>query len=308
MAHRFRFGLMADDVTTREDLLETARRAEAGGFSVLLMRDHFVEPPFGHQLGPVAALATVAAATRTLRIGTLVACNDYRHPVLLAQEAATLDVLSEGRFELGLGAGFNEEEYARAGLPFDPPGVRVGRLAESVRVIKGLFGGEPYTLDGEHYTIRGLTGFPRPAQRPRPPIQVAGAGPRLLGIAAREADIVGLLGDDDPARRTPEAIAAKVARVRAAAPDPDRLELSTFMTLAVTRDRDAAAERLARANDWPGVPPAEVRAMPASFVGEPDEIAELMHARRAAYGISYYVIPRADLDAAAPIVARMTGA
>ncbi|HEY3682208.1 MAG TPA: TIGR03621 family F420-dependent LLM class oxidoreductase [Streptosporangiaceae bacterium] len=305
-AHPFRFALMADEVTSRTALLETAREAEASGFSALLMRDHFTGPPYGSQFGPVAALATVAAATRDLRIGTLVACNDYRHPVLLAQEAATLDVLSEGRFELGLGAGFNAEEYAAAGLPFDPPGVRVGRLEEAVRIIKGLFAGEPYALDGRHYTIGGLSGFPVPARRP--PIQVAGAGPRLLGIAAREADIAGLLGDDDPAGRAPGAIAAKTARILAAAPDPDALEISMFMTLAVTRDRDAAAERVAAANGWTGVGPAEVRAMPASFIGEVAELEELLHERRAAYGVTYYVVPRRDLAAAAPLVARMTGA
>lgn len=304
---RFRFGLMAEDVQTRDQLLETARAAEAAGYSTLLMRDHFIEPPFGHQLGPIGSLATVAAATTTLRIGTLVACNDYRHPVQLAQEAATLDVLSEGRFELGLGAGFNQEEYEAAGVRFDTPGTRITRLEESLQVVKALFGDGPATFEGRYYSIAGLDGFPKPVQRPHPPIHVAGSRPRLLGVAAREADIIGLQGSDEPAQRLPGAVAARVARVREAAPDPDRLELSTFMTLVPARDRVAAAEDLARAHRWTGVTPEEVLSMPASFIGEAPQLEELLHARRDELGLSYYIVPRGSLDRAAPLVARMTG-
>jgi probable F420-dependent oxidoreductase len=304
---RFRFGIMAERVHTHRDLLETAQAAEAAGYSTLLLRDHFIEPPFGHQLGPIAALATVAAATTTLRIGTLVNCNDYRHPVLLAQEAATLDVVSEGRFELGLGAGFHEQEYASAGIAFDRPGVRVSRLEEALRVVKGLFGDEPCTFLGRHYTVRGLDGFPKPVQRPHPPIHVAGAGPRLLGIAARHADIIGLQGMGAAVERLPDAIDGRLARVRDAAPDAGRLELSTFMTLVVARDRRRAAEDVIRENGWDGVGSDEVLEMPATFIGELGQIEEDLRARRDRYGFSYYVIPRPLMDAAAPIVARMAG-
>lgn len=304
---RFRFGLMAEGVHTRRDLLEIARAAEADGYSTLLIRDHFIEPPFGHQLGPVGALATVAAVTTTLRIGTMVNCNDYRHPVLLAQEAATLDVLSEGRFELGLGAGFNEQEYASAGIAFDPPGLRVSRLEESLRVLKGLFGDDPCTFDGRHYTIRHMDGFPKPVQRPNPPILVAGSRPRLLGIAARHADVVALQGRDDAAERLPEAIERRLARVAQAARDARCLELSTFMTLAVTRDRLTAAEDIARRARWDGVTTEQVLEMPATFIGDEGQIEEDLHARRERYGFSYYVIPRPSMDAARPIVTKMTG-
>src|SRR5215510_6877340 len=126
-SHRFRFGLLGENVRSATELMETARRAEGAGFATFLLRDHFIEEPFGHQLAPLTALATAAASTTTLRLGSLALCNEYRHPVLLAKEAATLDLLSGGRFELGLGAGFSQPEYEAAGLPFDPPGVRVDR-------------------------------------------------------------------------------------------------------------------------------------------------------------------------------------
>ena len=128
----FRFGLLGESVHSAVDLMETARRAEGAGFATFLLRDHFIAEPFGHQLAPLTALATVAAATRRLRVGSLVLCNDYRHPVLLAKEVTTLDLLSDGRFELGLGAGFSRPEYEAAGLLYDPPGVRVDRLAEAL--------------------------------------------------------------------------------------------------------------------------------------------------------------------------------
>ena len=150
MAHRhpFRFGVLAEHVQTRDALIGTARSAEEMGYATFLIRDHFLEEPFGHQLAPLAALATVAAVTERLRIGTLVIANDYRPPVLLAKEAATLDLLSGGRFELGLGTGFLRAEYEQAGIPFDPPGVRVDRFAESLTVLKGLFAAAPSPSPG----------------------------------------------------------------------------------------------------------------------------------------------------------------
>src|SRR5919109_2712317 len=162
----FRFGVIGEAITSREGLLGEARRAEDLGYATLLLRDHFVPEPFGVQLAPMVALSAAAGATRTLRVGSLVLDNDYRHPVMLAKEAATLDLLSEGRFELGIGAGWSRAEYRRAGLPFDEPAVRVGRLEEALQVLKGLLAGHPLTFEGEHYTIDGIAGFPVPVQRP----------------------------------------------------------------------------------------------------------------------------------------------
>src|SRR6267143_4238634 len=151
--HRFRFGLLGENVRSAPELIETARRAEAAGFATFLLRDHFIQEPFGHQLAPLAALATVAAATERLRVGSLVLCNDYRHPVLLAKEVATLDLLSAGRFELGLGAGRPDAaaENRMLGLPFDAGSVRVARLAESLGILKSLLAGQPVSTGGTHY-------------------------------------------------------------------------------------------------------------------------------------------------------------
>ena len=314
--HRFRFGLMADLVTTGEQLVGTARRAEDLGFSSLLTRDHVVEEQFGNQLGPIAALATVAAVTTSLRIGSLVFCNDYRHPVMLAKEAATLDLLSAGRLELGLGAGFARDEYASAGIPFDPPGVRVSRLEESIRLLKALFADGPTTHAGTHYRVTGLDSHPKPVQQPHPPIMVAGNGRRLLSIAARHADIVSLMpvstgtgaAVDDPHGRAPEVVEEQVGRVREVAGDRlDDLELSTFMAVRVTDDPRRAAESLTRDRGWSSIPPERVLEMPTVFLGTTERIVETLHERRERFGFSYYILPTAAMEAAARIVARAAG-
>jgi probable F420-dependent oxidoreductase len=307
---------MAESVRTRADLIETARAAETAGFDVLLVRDHWLEEPFGHQLAPLTALAVAAEATSRLRIGTMVIANDYRHPVVLAKEAATLDLLSGGRFELGLGAGFHRAEYEAAGMTFDPPGVRVERLEEAVPLLKRLFTGESATFDGTHYRVRELELFPRSVQRPHPPILIAGAGRRMLALAGREADIIGLqtvstgegkLGTE-PTERLAESVERKLGWLREAAGSRfDQIELSFFPSFLFTEDRMAAAERYAAARGWYGLPPEQVLAMPALFVGTPDEIAADMVARRARYGVSYFVVSDQDLDLVAPLVARLAG-
>lgn len=316
VTHPFRFGLLVETAHTCEALLETAREAEGGGWSTLLIRDHFVEAPFGHQLGPLTALAWVAGVTTTLRLGTLVLDHDYRHPVVLAKEAATIDVLSGGRFELGLGAGWARPEYEQAGIPFDPAGVRVARFHEALAVLRGLFADGPLTFSGAHYAIRGLDGFPKPAQRPRPPILVGAGGRRMLSIAAREADIIGILTAsivdgvivDDPAPRRAEAIAQKVEWIRAAAGARIRdIELSVACSIVPDEDRARAAERLRIACGWRDLTVDDVLEMPGLFIGGVDEIADQMHERRERYGISYFVLPDRSLRAAAPIVARLAG-
>ena len=163
------------------------------GSSTLLVRDHFVAEPFGHQFAPMVTLAVVAEATRNLRLGTLVIDNDYRHPAVLAKEAATLDLLSGGRFELGLGAGWARDDYAQTGIPFDPAGVRIDRLCEALQVLKApLRDADPATFAGNHYRWQ-QNALPKPTQRPHPPILIGTGGRRMLQIAAREADIVGIM-------------------------------------------------------------------------------------------------------------------
>src|SRR5262245_20770252 len=181
----FRFGVTGISARSRKEWVEKAKKAEALGFTTLLMWDHFDD-----HLAPLPALLAAADATTSLRLAPSVLSNDYRHPVLLAREAATIDLLTDGRFELGIGAGWNRDEYQRAGLPFEAPAVRVSRLEESVQILKGLSVAAPLTFHGQHYTISGLRGHPRPVQQPHQPIMIGGARRRLLTLAAREADIV----------------------------------------------------------------------------------------------------------------------
>lgn len=245
-ARPFRFGVIAENVRSPAALLDTARKAENLGYATFLLRDHFIEEPFGHQLAPIAVLATVAATTTTLRVGSLVFANDYRHPVILAKEIATLDVLSNGRVELGLGAGFSRAEYEHAGLPFDRPGVRVERFEEAIRVLKGLFAADPLTFAGRHYSLTRYDGFPKPVQQPQPPLLVGAGGKRMLSIAAREADIIGFqmtsaadgVLRNDPSIRLASAVAQRIEQVREAAGDRfDRIELSMIATMIIDERR-----------------------------------------------------------------------
>jgi probable F420-dependent oxidoreductase len=312
----FRFGVIGEAIASREGLLGEARRAEDLGYATLLLRDHFVPEPFGVQLAPMVALSAAAGATRTLRVGSLVLDNDYRHPVMLAKEAATLDLLSGGRFELGIGAGWSREEYRRAGLPFDEPAVRVGRLEEALQVLKGLLAGQPFSFEGEHYVIDGIAGFPVPVQRPHPPILVGAGSRRMLGIAGREADIVGILPRALPegtistalSERSPEAVARKVAWVReAAAGRPRPVELSLVLATALDRDHRNAAERFAVDHGWGAAAAELVLEMPSVAVGPAERVADELQARRERYGFSYLVVSDGDMEAFAPVVERLAG-
>ena len=318
MAHArpFRFGVFGETARSREALLDTARRAEESGYSTFLIRDHFIEEPFGHQLAPLTALSAVAGATNRLRVGSLVLSNDYRHPVMLAKEIATLDVLSSGRVELGLGAGFSKAEYESAGIPFDPPGVRVDRLEEAIQVLKGLFADGPLTFAGQHYSVTHLAGFPKPVQRPHPPILIGAAGKRMLSIAAREADIIGFqtvsttngVMSNDPNVRLAPAVAQKVEQVRQIAGDRfGGIELSMVATVVIADRRRQAALQFARDRGWDASSADQVLETPSIFIGSVDQIVEEMHARRDRYGFSYYVVFDQAIEKVAPIVARLAG-
>jgi len=313
---RFRFGVVGEGIRSGEQLAAEARRAEALGYATLLLRDHFVPEPFGDQLAPTVALMAAAGVTRTLRLGTMVLDNDYRHPVLLAKEAATLDLLSGGRFELGVGAGWLRDEYERAGMRFDAPGVRVARLEESLQVLKGLLAGSAFTFAGVHYTVAGLESFPRPVQRPHPPILVGAGSRRMLGIAGREADIVGILPralpngtiSEDLSERSPETIDRKLDWVRQAAGGRfGELELSMMVSVIVADDHRKAAAQLAAERGWGTAASERVLEMPSVFVGGVDRIVELMQARRDRYGFSYYVVSDEDMEALGPVVDRLAG-
>src|SRR5215217_5316012 len=251
--HPFRYGIINEQMTSRQAWLDRARRAEELGYATFLIRDHFVPDYFGDQFAPFTALMAAAAATTTLRVGTLVIDNVYRHPGVLAKETATLDLLSDGRFELGLGAGWLKAEYGAAGMPFDPAGTRIDRLEEAIGILKGLFTDGPVTFSGKHYTITGLEGYPKPSQRPHPPIMIGGAGKRVLALAAREANIVHFLPStiatgtlpDNPRDRLSATLEERIAWVREKSGSRfDAIELGPSTTIVIAVDRRAATERL----------------------------------------------------------------
>src|SRR6185437_822137 len=250
---RFRFGVACSKGRSRKEFTALAQKAEALGYSTLFVPDHFVE----HDLAPTIALAHAAAVTEQLRVGTFVLGNDYKHPVVCAREMATLDLLSDGRLELGIGAGWMTADYEKAGIPLDRPGVRIARLAEAITVMKGLFAPGPFTFDGEYYRVTELDGMPKPVQQPVP-FFVGGGAPKILALAAREAQIVGInanlrSGDgsspDAAKSLTPEATDQKVGWVRDAAGDHfDDLELQSLVGFVhVTDDAKGVLEGIANA-------------------------------------------------------------
>jgi len=311
MAHprKFRFGVQVSTATSGDEWAALARKAEDLGFSTLFMPDHF-----GDQLAPVPALMAAADATTTLNVGALVFDNDYKHPVVLAKEMATIDILSGGRLELGIGAGWMATDYEQSGIPHDRPGVRVDRMVEGIAVMKGLFADGAFDYQGEHYTITGMDGLPKPLTKPHPPILIGGGGKRVLGIAAREADIVGInpnmhAGEVGPAAAA-DAVAAsadkKIAWVKEAAGDRfDDLELNclTFMTV-ITDDRDDFSAKVAPIFD---IPVDEVGDVPHAFIGTVDQISHDLEVRRDRWGFSYFVVQADAIDDFAPVVAKMTG-
>ncbi len=316
MTRPIRFGVIADVARTKEELISLARRVEWIGFSTLLLRDHVIAHPFGHQLGPLVAMATAALSTTRLRIGTLVISNDFRPLVQLAKEVATLDLISDGRIELGLGAGFLKAEYEPLGIPFDPPGVRVARLEEAVRLLKKLFAGGEVTHHGRFFELEGFDGFPMSVQRPHPPILIAGSGDRMLGIAAREADIVGIQtvvttsGDleMDPANWLAATVQRKVDLIRDAAGDRfDDVELNTTVSIDITGDRDAGARKVIVERGWRSVSVADVLEMPALLIGTPREIVDQVRQRRDRYGLSYLVVSEKNVGLVEPIVRELSG-
>lgn len=314
--HPFRFGVINEAMLPSNEWVAQAQRIETLGYATFLIRDHFVPDFFGDQYAPVAALATVASVTSRLRIGTLVLDNDYRHPVLLAKEAATLDVLSGGRLELGMGAGWLRSEYERAGILFDTAGTRIDRLAESLQAIKRLFGEGTASFAGAHYRIENLEGVPRPVQQPHPPILVGGGKRRMLRLAGREADIVSLLTTsvasgtvvDDPRERLADAVDRKIGWVRDGAGSRfDDIELSLIPTVMFTDNRCETGAELIRQRKWQGITVEQVLEMPSILIGSTDQIIDAIERRRQQFGISYYVVSDGIKETFAPIVARMAG-
>jgi probable F420-dependent oxidoreductase len=305
MTRAFRFGVSIWAAGSRDEWRDKARRAEAAGFDTMLVADHLADGMFP----PLTALASAAEGTDRLRFGTLVVNNDFRHPVLLAREAATIDLLTDGRFELGLGAGHMKHEYDEAGLRFDPPAVRVARMTESAELIRRLLAGEQVTHDGTHYQVRGHRCFPLPRQQPVP-LLIGGNGRRVLEAAGRLADIVGFTGfsqvegqrNVNPTHFTDAGLAEQVAWVLTAAGDRfDQLELNTLVQgITVTSDRRAAAEQVQPL--VPALSVDDILSSPYSLIGTVDEIVEDLRERRDRLGISYLTVFEKDFDAMAQII------
>jgi len=302
---------MCSHAASANDFREKARQAEALGYSTLFVPDHFVD----HPLAPMPAMATAAAVTGALRVGSLVLGNDYKHPVVLAREAATLDLLSDGRLELGLGAGWMTADYEKAGLQLDRPGVRIDRLEESVAIVKGLMADGPFTFHGKHYTVTDLDGQPKPVQQPHPPFIIGGGAPKILTLAAREADIVGInanlrgcvaISEDAARSMTGAATDEKIARLRAAAGARfEELEIQSFVGFTnFTDDRRSLAEMMAGAF---GVSPDEALETPVVLAGTLEQMIDDLLARRERWHMSYVVVGVDVMEQFAPAVAKLAG-
>ncbi len=304
--HAFRFGVMGGGAASRQEWLDEVAAAESFGYSTVFVSDHFTD-----KLAPLPALV-LAAEHSDLRVGTLVLANDFRHPAVLAKEAATVDLLSEGRLELGLGTGWERGDYEKSGIDHDEPKAQVDRLVEAIAVLEGLWSSGVTDFDGEHYSVH-MDGRPKPHSG-RPTLLIGGGGRRMLGIAGRHADIVGISAEAITERADlSEAIVAagalldeKIEWIRRGAQDRfDDLELNILLFgVEVTADRERGASDLAET--WGGTA-GEILASPHFLVGTTEEIMADLIDRRSRWGISYPVVPAAAAESMAPVVQSLSG-
>ena len=307
--HPFRFGVYAG--TSAEDWSSAVQLAEALGYSTLSIAEHITT-----ELAPITKIASAAMLTSTIRIGSLTFGNDFRNPVMLAKEVASLDVLSGGRFEFGFGSGYMRADYDQTGIAFDPPGKRLSRFFEAVRLIKRAFAEEAIDFEGEHYRVQGLELKPKPVQRPWPPLLIGGGSRRVLEFAAREADIVGInikstpAGGFDWTSVGAEATAQKISWVREAAGDRfPELELNWLVPcFAITDDPESAARGFIEAFDATDeISVEDLLTWPQTLIGSEDTVIEMLQQRREEYGVSYITVFAWSMEAFAPIVARLSG-
>ncbi len=312
MAHPrlFRFGVQGRSLGPHQEWLAMLRRAEGFGFTSYLALDHFVRG-----FDTVASLAAAAMVTN-MRVGSFVFDNDFRHPALTAKAAATIDVLSDGRFELGIGAGWLKEEYDQTGIPFEPASVRIAKLAEAIRLIKTIFTEEhPVSFSGEFYTVTDLICTPKPISRPdrpHPPFIVGGGSQKILTLAGKEADIVGITtrarpdGLKDDQDLTAAATERKIGWVRDAAGNRFAdIELNMMVNdIVITSEREATADRLAGQY---GLTRDDILDSPLMLIGTVDEMVAALEERRERYGFSYICTTEPNLTTLAPVVARLAG-
>jgi len=308
--NKFRFGLTSTGAGSADVWKEKVLKTEGLGFSTLLVPDHFIE-----QIATIPAMMSAAAYTSDLRVGSIVCNNDFRHPILLSKEAATIDMLSNGRVELGIGAGWLKSEYDALGLSFDSPGTRISRLEEAIQIFKAYFKDDPVKFEGMYYTINGEQGLekiPEPVQKPHPPLLIGGGGKRILKLAAREADIIGIalktsaLGNGPDPQDIATTLQQKITWIRETAGDRfEELELHLqTWAVVITDDREGAAQILAK--QFP-LPPEMLLHLPYLLIGTVEEIVMQIERTRAMYGISYFSVFDRHIDEFAPVVAQLTG-
>lgn len=321
----FRFGIVLAKSMTASSWKELAQKIEGEGFSTLQLADHFFLP-----FSPLLALLSAAHSTRHLRVGSYVLCNDFHQPLAtLAKDVATLDLLSEGRFELGIGAGWNPREFQQAGLPFDSPAVRVARLEEAVLLLKKLFlASQPVTTEGTYYTLQGLISQLEPVQRPHPPLLIGGAGKKLLSFAAREADIIGInmqLGGDKKnfAEMGAARFEERIGWIREAAGDRfNNLELNLLVQKVIVTDNpdqvvdqfiatqswgkyEVPRDRVSRVSGWDGLTRENLIGSPYYLIGSLEHIIEKIEMLREKFGVSYLSFFEDAYDTIQPVVARL---
>lgn len=305
----FRFGVQASKADSRKQWIDLAKTTEDNGFSSLTMPDHFTD-----QLAPVPALMSAADATTKLRIGALVWDNDYKHPVVLAKELATMDLLSDGRLEIGIGAGWMISDYEQSGMVYDRPGVRIDRFVEGLSIIRSAMTGEKFSFSGAHYKVTDYTSAPLPVQRPCPPILIGGGGKRVLTLAAKLADIVGInpslkdgvVNAETISQMTAEAVSEKIEIVsNAAGSRMSEIELNirTFLV----NIRDSADEAINGTANMFKVEPKMIADSPFALMGPPAKIAEDLLERRERWGLSYVIVGGEDVNSFAPVIKILSG-
>ena len=309
MTHPFRFGVSGGALTDPHDVVALAVRAEELGYDTVAISDHLDDG-----CAPLVALTAAAMATERIRLATLVLANDFRNPTVLAKELATLDVISRGRLEWGIGAGWKTTDYEKGGIDLDRPGIRIARLAESITVIKQCFSDGEFSFTGEHYSVKNLDGLPKPVQRPHPPLMIAGGGPKVLGLAGREADIAGInlslasgnLDASAGASGAPANTDRKVDAIReAAGPRFDSMVLQTRIHFVLPTD-DRATLIDSMAPEF-GLTAAEAAEMPHVLVGTPDEMCADIQRWRERWGISYVSWSADATETMAHVVERLSG-
>ncbi len=320
MPRPFRFAVQSFSATSGKQWRERARRAEALGYSALHLADHILGPgpaltKANHpiqELAAVPAMMSAADATTTLKVGCRVFCIDYQHPAVLAKQAATIDLLSDGRLEFGLGAGWVAAEYEALNIALDPPGKRIARLAETVGAMRALFSGEEVNLEGANIRLAGFAGAPK---RPMPPLMIGGGGKRVLSLAAREADIVslnfnnraGIIGPDGVQSGGADATAEKIGWIKAAAGarfPAIELEIGAYFTFVLPAGAEQIAAGIGKAM---GLSAADMLRHPHGLFGSVDAVCDELVRRREQYGISYITVGDNALEAFAPVVARLAG-